>query len=30
MNREAITQICEKEVLEPAARLFATSSEALH
>lgn len=29
MNREAITQICEKEVLEPAAHLFATSREAL-
>ena len=29
MNRDAITQVCEQEVLEPAARLFATSREAL-
>ncbi len=29
MNREEITQICEREVLEPAARLFGTSKAGL-
>jgi Ser/Thr protein kinase RdoA (MazF antagonist) len=30
MNREAITQVCDQEVLAPAARLFATSRKALN
>jgi Ser/Thr protein kinase RdoA (MazF antagonist) len=30
MNRDEVTTLCEHEVLEPAARLFGTTKEALH